>query len=265
MNKDVAGKLLKACVVAACLCFGGGCKRDDAQPAPDDAAAPAAVAVDADAALVADLEGVWATSENAGTDDAETVYVIESTGAGKLRLTRDGNALETQVEDADPAQNTVTLRHQIDSGLAETLTFRKVEDENGTGGFSLSLTYGNGQKEALGFVRRLSTSDRETLATAFAPPAQAAVDPCLSVPTFRARMLCENPDLREQDEKLTDYFDFIAHRGPNDAEATRAAATNQLDACNNRGCLYDVYAKWITYLEGNYDDLELSGMVDVAE
>ncbi len=261
MNKDVAGNLLKACVVAACLCFGGGCKRDAAQPAPDDAAA-AAVAVDADATLVADLEGVWATNENAGTDDAETVYVIESLEGRRLRLTRDGNALDTQVEDADPAQNTVTLRHQVDGGLVEMLTFRKVEDENGTGGFSLSLTYGNGQKEALGFVRRLSARDRETLATAFAPPAQTAVDACLAVPTFRARMLCENQDLREQDEKLTEYFDFIAHRGPNDAEATRAAATKQLDACNNRGCLYDVYAKWVTYLEGNYDDLELSGMAE---
>lgn len=260
MDKDVAGKFLSACLVAACLCVGGGCRRDaDAAP-PTVAADDAAVA--ADAALVADLEGIWATSENAGTDDAETVFAIESVADGKLRISRDGVALDAQVEDADPVQNTVTVRHQIDGGLAETLTFRKVEDENGTGGFSLSLTYGNGQKQALGFVRRLSARDRETLAAAFAPPEQAAVDPCLAVPTFRARMLCENPDLRELDEKLTEYLDFIAHRGTNDAEATRAAATKQLDACNNRGCLYDVYAKWVSYLEGNYDDLELSGMAE---
>lgn len=264
MNKDVAGSLLKACVVAACLCFGGGCKRDAAQPAPDDAAA-AAVAVDADAALVADLEGVWATNENAGTDDAETVYVIESVEGGKLRLTRDGNALDTQVEDADPVQNTVALRHQVDGGLVETLTFRKVEDENGAGGFSLNLTYGNGQKQALGFVRRLSARDREAVANAFAGPAApvaGAGTDCDAATTYRARTICADAGLREQDALLAERFGFLAARGTIDAESTRAAAMKQLDACNDSGCLRAAYAQWIAYLDENYKAGELSGMAE---
>lgn len=266
MNKDVAGHLLKACVVAACLCFGSGCKRD-ADAAAQPVGADAAVA--ADAALVADLEGVWATSENTDSDDAETVYVIGAVEGGKLRLTRDGTALDAQVEDVDPDQGTVTLREQSGGGPVETLTFRKMEDENGTGGFNLKLIYGNGQSQALGFVRRLSASDRETLAAAFAMPAQPVVDgdagddeDCASATSFRARTVCGDADLREQDALLTERFKFLTGRGSFDYESTRDAAMKQLDACNDSDCLRKVYTQWSTYLDENYDAGDLSGMAE---
>ena len=274
MNKDVAGNLFKACVVAAWLCLGSGCQRDaDAAAAAAIVGADAAVAVDAavaaDAALVADLEGVWATSENTDSDDAETVYVIEAVGGGQLRISRDGTALDAQVEDVDPDQNTVTLRDQSGGGAVETLTFRKMEDENGTGGFNLKLTYGNGQTEALGFVRRLSARDRETLAAALATPAQPVMDDtaaasadCASATTFRARTVCADADLREQDALLMERFKFLTGRGSFDYESTRAAAMKQLDACNHSDCLRDVYAQWATYLDENYDAGDLSGMAE---
>ena len=269
MNKDVAGNLVKACVVAACLCLGSGCRRDaDAAAAPVAGAGVAVAAVAADAGLVADLEGVWATSENTGSDDAETVYVIGSVEGGRLRITRDGSVLDAQVEDVDPDQGTVTLRDQSGDGPVETLTFRKMEDENGTGGFNLRLIYGNGQSQALGFVRRLSARDRETLAAAPAKPAPVAADnagvdaECASASTFRARAVCADADLREQDVLLMERFKFLTGRGSFDYESTRAAAMKQLDACNHSDCLRDVYAQWATYLDENYDAGDLSGMAE---
>lgn len=271
MNMDVASGLLKACVVAACLCLGSGCKPDvdaAAQPVGADAATPAAAAVTTDAALVADLEGVWATSENTDSDDAETVYVIGPVEGAKLRITRDGTALDAQVEDADPDQSTVTLREQSAGGPVETLTFRKMEDESGSGGFNLKLTYGNGQVEALGFVRRLSERDRQTLAAAFATAEQPAVDggagaeDCPSATTFRARTVCGDADLREQDALLMERFKFLTGRGSFDYESTREAAIKQLDACSNSDCLRKVYAQWSTYLDENYDAGDLSGMAE---
>lgn len=262
MDKDVSGRFLGICLMAACLCLGSGCRRDAAAAAPT-VGADAAVA--ADAALVADLEGVWATSENAGTDDAETVFVIELVAAGKLHISRDGAALDAQVEDGDPVQNTVALRHQTDGGPVDTLTFRKVEDENGTGGFSLNLTYGNGQSQALGFVRRLSARDRATLAAAFAEPAQsvaAAGADCAAATAFRARAICADEGLREQDGMLAERFEFLVMRNAADGESTRAAATKQLDACNDSACLRDAYAQWIAYLDENYGAGELSGMAE---
>lgn len=249
-----------AALLALCVAC-SACKRDTL-PKRADAAE-----------LVEQLSGVWATSDNAGTDDAETVYLIDPQADGALRIVRDGEWVANTNEDVDPVAQTVVVRRETATGPEETLTFKAVrEDGDAAESFHLRLTYGNGQVQVLGYVRRLSTGDRETIAralrksSAIARDGEDAADPdamlsavaamrdeCANAISARMRAVCGSDELRRLHWAYREHFALLNKRFPSDARPVQLAAERQLEACADAACLRKAYADWGTYLGENYD------------
>lgn len=199
------------------------------------------------------LEGLWSTEENEG-DDAETLYVFEWQAAG-LRVVRDGALLDGKVEDVDLDNGTLALHVTSDTGPSETVTVRKVPDPQTPDAFSLRITWGGGQTEALGFVRRLTARDRESVAEAVrtaSRPDDAACETDAPAGSVRAALVCGHEEFGALDAGMRAQFKELADRYP-DGERTVAAATRQLDACETPACLRAAYAQWQAYFDKNYD------------
>ena len=199
------------------------------------------------------LEGLWSTEENEG-DDAETLYVFEWQAAG-LRVVRDGALLDGKVEDVDLDNGTLALHVTSDTGPSETVTVRKVPDPQTPDAFSLRITWGGGQTEALGFVRRLTARDREGVAEAVrtaSRPDDAACETDAPAGSVRAALVCGHEEFGALDAGMRAQFKELADRYP-DGERTVAAATRQLDACETPACLRAAYAQWQAYFDKNYD------------
>ena len=199
------------------------------------------------------LEGLWSTEENEG-DDAETLYVFEWQAAG-LRVVRDGALLDGKVEDVDLDNGTLALHVTSDTGPSETVTVRKVPDPQTPDAFSLRITWGGGQTEALGFVRRLTARDREGVAEAVrtaSRPDDAACETDAPAGSVRAALVCGHEEFGALDAGMRAQFKELADRYP-DGDRTVAAATRQLDACDTPACLRAAYAQWQAYFDKNYD------------
>ncbi len=210
------------------------------------------------------MEGVWATAKKAGTDDDETVYIVQR-DAGALRFFRGANIeIPAVIEDVDIANASVTVRYEQD-GLTQVLTFQRINADNSvkSDGFGMRLTYGNGRYDELRFVRRLAAADldvirrirerdREIVAKS-ARLLSTGVD-CNSPSGFRADMVCDDFEIREKQEALMSLFDHLSFDYPVDIKSTEAAAWKQLDACKTKACLESGYMQWVRYLETSYED-----------
>lgn len=214
--------------------------------------------------LVQQLSGVWTTAENAGTDDAETVYLLDPRADGSLRIVRDGEWVANVVEDVDPDARTVLVRRNDDTSPKELLTFKAVHAEaDPSKAFHLRLTYGNGQVHELGYVRRLSTADMASIEEAArrakgeaqvgAVPAVAEVAECAQVHSTRMRLVCGSDELRRLHLDYRENFALLGQRFPeDDVQSTLAAAEKQLENCRDAACVRKAYQDWETYLGDNY-------------
>ncbi|KAF1724694.1 hypothetical protein [Pseudoxanthomonas japonensis] len=247
--KDRRARLMGAMLLLAALLL-ASCRQDaDTDPV---AAAPEVEQPSAER-FQQSLEGLWSTEENEG-DDAETLYVFEWQAAG-LRVVRDGALLDGKVEDVDLDNGTLALHVTSDTGPSETVTVRKVPDPQTPDAFSLRITWGGGQTEALGFVRRLTARDREGVAEAVrmaSRPDDAACDTDAPAGSVRAALVCGHEEFGALDAGMRAQFKELADRYP-DGDRTVAAATRQLDACDTPACLRAAYAQWQAYFDENYD------------
>jgi len=200
------------------------------------------------------LEGLWSTEENEG-DDAETLYAFEWRAEGGLRVVRDGAWLDGKVEDVDLDNGTLAPHVTSDTGPSETVTVRKVPDPDTPDAFSLRITWGGGQSEALGFVRRLTARDREEIAEAIRTAGRqgdVACDTDAPAGSVRAALVCGHEEFGALDAAMRKQFKELADRYP-DGDRTVEAATRQLDACGTPTCLRAAYAQWQAYFDENYD------------
>ena len=247
--KDRRARLMGAMLLLAALLL-ASCRQDaDTDP---HAAAPEVEQPTAEP-FQQSHEGLWSTEENEG-DDAETLYVFEWQAAG-LHVVRDGALLDGKVEDVDLDNGTLALHVTSDTGPSETVTVRKVPDPQTPDAFSLRITWGGGQTEALGFVRRLTARDREGVAEAVrmaSRPDDAACDTDAPAGSVRAALVCGHEEFGALDAGMRAQFKELADRYP-DGDRTVAAATRQLDACDTPACLRAAYAQWQAYFDENYD------------
>ncbi|MBD9478310.1 hypothetical protein [Pseudoxanthomonas sp. PXM02] len=238
--------LLLAAVVMLTSC------RQDADTDPIEAAPE--VELPSAQSFQQSLEGLWSTEESEG-DDAETLYLFEWQASGGLRVVRDGVWLNGTVEDVDLDNGTLALHVTSDSGPSETVTVRKVPDATTEGAFTLRITWGGGQTEDLGFVRRLTARDREGVAEAIRTAGQGEDSPCETdapAGSVRAALVCGHEEFGALDAGMRKQFKELADRYP-DGDRTVAAATRQLDACDSPSCLRAAYAQWQAYFDENYD------------
>ena len=250
--KDRRRRATRMVLLLATVLGLGACKNDDTIPPTDPAAA---TAVDASAeSFQQSLEGLWSTDHSEG-DDAETLYAIAWQPDTGLRIARDGAWLDGKVEDVDLDNGTLALHVTSDSGPSETVTVRKIMDAATEGAFTLRITWGGGQTEDLGFVRRLTARDRERVAEAVRTAGQVEGGPCDSdapAGSVRAALVCGHEEFGALDAGMRKQFKELADRYP-DGDRTVAAATRQLDACDSPSCLRAAYAQWQAYFDENYD------------
>lgn len=251
------------------LVLSSGC---DKAPGPGEAvhgtapdAVAAAPAVSPDRQLLIDMEGVWSTHESEGTDDSEDIYVLWlEDGVLRVFLDQGGMAEWTfDVDDIDAGNGTVTLKRAV-QGLEEIITLRRVmADEQEGGGHHLTITYGNGQRSELGFVRRISPADigkmqavrRDEKAGLVAVQDEQDGLACASPEGFYESSVCQDAALRQEHRKLKSIFQALKDRGRADIEATEAAAWKQLRACKAKQCILDIYSEWNSYMIVNYTDV----------
>ena len=250
--KDRGWRLARTSLLLIIVLALAACRQ---QAAADPTAAPEGVEATADH-FQQSLEGVWSTEESEG-DDAETLYAFEWRADAGLRVIRDGTWLDGKVEDVDLDNGTLALHVTSDTGPSETVTVRKVPDDKTEGAFTLRITWGGGQTEALGFVRRLTARDREGVAEAIRAAdrhddAAASCDSDAPAGSVRAALVCGHEEFGALDAGMRKQFKELADRYP-DGDRTVAAATRQLDACDSPACLRAAYAQWQAYFDENYD------------
>ncbi|MGO3127922.1 MAG: hypothetical protein ACTIJY_07615 [Luteimonas sp.] len=201
------------------------------------------------------LAGIWITGVSRG-DDAETIYAIEFQNVDGLRILRDGVWLKGTVEDVDVDNQTLAFRITRENGPGETVTLRKVQDAVSGDGFSLRLTWAQGQTETLGFVRRLTDRDRQEIVLEIRQssvlPEAVACGGDAPAGSLRATLACSESEFAELDRGLRTQLVELSARYP-DGDRTAAAVVQQLDACKTPECLRDAYAQWQTYFDENYD------------
>ncbi|UNK43359.1 hypothetical protein MNO14_04535 [Luteimonas sp. S4-F44] len=207
-----------------------------------------------DPAFEQSLEGIWSTGGAQG-DDAQTVYAIQYQAGAGLRILRDGAWLDGTVEDVDLDNQTLAFRIDRKDGPSETATLRKVRDPTAGDGFTLRLTWAQGQTEELGFVRRLTPRDRQEITLAVSQAEQVpavACDTDAAQGSLRATLACNRDDFAALDRNLHAQLVELSARYP-DGDRTAAVVVQQLDACTTPACLREVYAKWQAYFDENYD------------
>ncbi|MBL8257301.1 MAG: hypothetical protein JNJ62_11930 [Pseudoxanthomonas mexicana] len=250
--KDHCLRPMRMALLLATVLMVASCRQDDG--ADPVAAAPEVEQPTAEI-FQRSLEGLWSTEESEG-DDAETLYLFEWQASGGLRVVRDGAWLDGKVEDVDLDNGTLALHVTSDTGPSETVTVRKVPDATTESAFTLRITWGGGQTEGLGFVRRLTARDRADVAEAVriagrdAAPANCDTD--APVGSVRAALVCGHEEFGALDAGMRTQFKELADRYP-DGDRTVAAATRQLDACGTPSCLRAAYAQWQAYFDENYD------------
>lgn len=233
----------------------------------DRAEAPAAITnlTDKDKFL-SDFDGVWATTTNAGTDDAETVFRLRF-AKDSSDFVMDEHVFDVRVVDMDSANQVVTFETSGENAPKEMLTVTRIIDaadrSKPDAPFSLRVTFGNGQFSDLSFVRRLTAQDVEKIVEArkaeeqdanptAESPAVAASDPCADASSFVDRMTCKDGKLKLARGNFESAFaDAVAEHGEV-AQNSMAAANKQLDACSNTDCLLKAYADWTLYVSENY-------------
>ncbi len=250
--KDRCLRLVRTALLLATVLLVAACRRDGGtEPI---AAAPEFEQPTAES-FQRSLEGLWSTEESEG-DDAETLYLFEWQAGGGLHVVRDGAWLDGKVEDIDLDNGTLALHVTSDTGPSETVTVRKVPDATTEGAFTLRITWGGGQAENLGFVRRLTARDRadvaEAVRTAGRDAASANCDTDAPAGSVRAALVCGHEEFGALDAGMRAQFKELADRYP-DGDRTVAAATRQLDACDTPACLRAAYAQWQAYFDENYD------------
>jgi len=251
--KDHCLRLARMALLLATVLMATSCRQDGgAEPVT---AAPEVEQPTAES-FQRSLEGLWSTEESEG-DDAETLYLFEWQPDGGLRVVRDGTWLDGKVEDVDLDNGTLALHVTSDTGPSETVTVRKMPDAKTEGAFTLRITWGGGQTEDLGFVRRLTARDREGVLEAIrtAGRQDGAVATCeTDAPdgSVRAALVCGHEEFGALDAGMRKQFKELADRYP-DGDRTVAAATRQLDACDSPACLRAAYAQWQAYFDENYD------------
>lgn len=250
--KDRRLRATRMVLTLATVLLLGSCKNDD--PAtPSDPAAGTTVEASAER-FQQRLEGLWSTDHSEG-DDAETLYAIAWRPDAGLQVVRDGTWLNGKVEDVDLDNGTLALHVTSETGPSETVTLRKVADPGGSG-FTLRITWGAGQTDDLGFVRRLTGRDRSEVAAAVAaaraPATAAACETDAPAGSVRATLVCGHEEFGALDAGMRKQFKELADRYP-DGDRTVQAATRQLDACQTPVCLRGAYAQWQAYFDENYD------------
>lgn len=249
--KDRRWRLVRMALLLVTVLMAVSCRQDDGA-GPIDAAPE--MELPTTESFQQSLEGLWSTEESEG-DDAETLYLFEWQVDGGLRVVRDGAWLHGKVEDVDLDNGTLALHVTSDTGPSETVTVRKVPDAATEGAFTLRITWGGGQTEDLGFVRRLTARDREGVAEAIRVASRAddaACDTDAPAGSVRATLVCGHEEFGALDAGMRAQFKELADRYP-DGDRTVAAATRQLDACDSPACLRAAYAKWQAYFDENYD------------
>ena len=254
------GRLALCCVVL----LGAACDRSaPAGALSNDAASVAVAPADApspEQQLLVDLEGVWVAPSDPGTDDSATMYMVQREG-DTLKMFVDEDEWDVVIDDIDAGAGTVALVHE-NTGRKEILTLRRVPAEEGDG-HRLGITFGAGQYELLGFVRRISPADLRRIEAirsvadagdADGDSPEFGID-CEQPSGFREAEVCKDPALQAQHHSVSSRFDTLSARGMADIEATTAAAWKQLDACRTRQCLSTGYAEWVSYLDDNYPQL----------
>jgi hypothetical protein len=249
--KDHRLRLVRMALLLVTVVMVASCRQDDgAEPI---AAAPEVEPLSAER-FQQSLDGLWSTEQSEG-DDAETLYLFEWQACGGLRVVRDGAWLNGKVEDVDLDNGTLALHVTSDTGPSETVTVRKMMDATTEGAFTLRITWGGGQAEELGFVRRLTARDRERVAEAIRTAGQDAGGRCdtdAPAGSVRAALVCGHEEFGALDAGMRKQFKELADRYP-DGDRTVAAATRQLDACDSPACLRAAYAQWQAYFDENYD------------
>lgn len=249
--KDHCRRAIRVAMLLAATLALGACTKD--AETPSDPAAATAVEASAES-FQQSLEGVWSTNDSEG-DDAETLYAIAWQPDAGLQVVRDGAWLDGKVEDVDLDNGTLALHLASETGPSETVTLRKLQDESGNG-FTLRITWGAGQTDDLGFVRRLTGRDRNELAAAVAavqaPETAGVCDTDAPAGSVRATLVCGHEEFGALDAGMRRQFKELADRYP-DGDRTVQAATRQLDACDTPACLRAAYAQWQAYFDENYD------------
>ena len=241
--------------VALTACSGQSSPDEDAELAPSDATESPTDETASTQDFQRSLEGIWSTARAQG-DDAEVIYAFEWQATGGLRILRDGTWLAGTVEDVDLANETLAFHVARHNGPSETVTLRRQRSATDDAGFTLRVTWGLGQTDALGFVRRLTDRDRQEIGMAIA---QAAVLPQAAAcggdappGSLRAQLACSEVEFAELDRGLRTQLVELSARYP-DGDRTAAAVVRQLDACATPDCLREVYAQWQAYFDENYD------------
>ncbi|TDK32535.1 hypothetical protein [Luteimonas terrae] len=240
---------------ALTACSGPASPDEDAELAPSETSESptdeAAFAQD----FQRSLEGIWST-ERAQGDDAEVIYAFEWQATSGLRILRDGVWLHGTVEDVDLANETLAFHIARNNGPSETVTFRRQRATSGTAGFTLRVTWGLGQTDDLGFVRRLTDRDRQEITLAITQasvlPEAVACGGDAPPDSLRARLACSDAEFAELDRGLRTQLVELSARYP-DGDRTAAAVVRQLDACTTPACLREVHAQWQAYFDENYD------------
>ncbi|TQM13118.1 hypothetical protein FB548_1972 [Pseudoxanthomonas sp. 3HH-4] len=251
--KDHRRRLARVAMLLAPVLMLAACRQDaGTDPATS---APEATQISAEG-FQQSLDGLWSTEESEG-DDAETLYLFEWQADDGLRVVRDGAWLNGKVEDVDLDNGTLALHVTSDTGPSETVTVRKVPDDTTEGAFTLRITWGGGQTETLGFVRRLTARDREGVAEAIRAvsqqdPAGGTCETDAPAGSVRAALVCGQEEFGALDAGMRAQFKELADRYP-DGDRTVEAATRQLDACDSPACLRAAYAQWRAYFDENYD------------
>lgn len=250
--KDRCRRATRMALLLATVLMAAACRQDDGT---EPIAAAPEFEQPTTESFQRSLEGLWSTEDSEG-DDAETLYVFEWQAGGGLHVVRDGAWLDGKVEDVDLDNGTLALHVTSDSGHSETVTVRKVADAATEGAFTLRITWGGGQTEDLGFVRRLTARDREGVAKAVRTAGQrndpGTCDTDAPAGSVRAALVCGHEEFGVLDAGMRKQFKELADRYP-DGDRTVAAATRQLDACDTPACLRAAYAQWQAYFDENYD------------
>ncbi len=257
-----SGRLALCCVVLLCA----ACDRSaPAGTLSNDAASVAAAPADAlppEQQLLVDLEGVWAAPSDPGTDDGATMYMVQREG-DTLKMFVDEDEWDVVIDDIDAGAGTVALVHE-NTGQKEILTLRRVQAEEGDG-HRLGITFGAGQYELLGFVRRISPADLkrieairanggEALSADYEGLSRGQIN-CASPRTYREGQLCADKEVLKKENALGRYFWLLINEKQIDIESTQAAARRQLDDCRTRECLLSTYDHWLDYLDENYNGI----------
>lgn len=276
-------RLLLLSFFAVALPLMNGCQKNTDAPAR-----PAAVTVPAtstvalsDKELVFSLDGVWTT----GKEDSWT-YRIRATQSGdELQLMADEMLWDSRIDGIDPQKRTVALAVHERFGVIvdEVVTLQKSPGTNAADPGQLRLMYADGTAEELSFVRRLTPDDNAQLDKAAAEAVADGDAPveavrsntvtvtlpgteaywqkhCASPANFVFRVVCKDPELKTQFDRLNEQLDGLEEIGynaspdPDEAEvyAQRTAIEKQLNACAHSECIRSTLTQWITYMDENH-------------